>query len=314
MRRPLCTDRVAATRASTDASSGHFHLAALAYAASFGWRVVPCKPHGRNPLTDRGWLDGTTNPRQIDAWWRDAPEANVGVVCDVRSGLLALEIDPRGGGNDSLAWLEWQHSKLPDTAEVLARNGQRAMLLRRPVGVFRRQLGPGLTLVSAGHILAPPSVDASGRPCAWGPSSRPGEIDLAWPPAWFTRFGRPTNAGGGAARKLTCADSILARIFEEAGWTRGKLDCDRVAVRCPWEHAHTVAGGKNATVILAPRTESEFGRFCCSHPECRGRTRDEVFAALPYESVSEITISDLARQLHPDDGERLAIQMEGRGP
>lgn len=49
-----------------------------------GVPVFPCVPGGKRPLTEHGFHDATTEPDQIAAWWRQHPQANIGVCCTDR--------------------------------------------------------------------------------------------------------------------------------------------------------------------------------------------------------------------------------------
>src|SRR5215218_4202398 len=84
--------------------------AALEY-AEHGWPVFPCKQGGKEPLTRRGHLDASTDPRQIHLWWNRWPGANIGIPTGQRSGLLVLDVDQPAG----LDALEAEHGKLTAT-------------------------------------------------------------------------------------------------------------------------------------------------------------------------------------------------------
>lgn len=68
--------------------------AALAYARCLGWSVLPVR--GKVPAIPkeerggRGYLDATTNPDTILAYWGRCPHANVAVSC-IGSGFIALD-------------------------------------------------------------------------------------------------------------------------------------------------------------------------------------------------------------------------------
>jgi hypothetical protein len=47
--------------------------------AQAGTPVFPCAPTAKQPLTQRGFLDATTDPEQVSFWWRRRPDANIGV-------------------------------------------------------------------------------------------------------------------------------------------------------------------------------------------------------------------------------------------
>jgi hypothetical protein len=53
-------------------------IAALEYSAERGMSVFPCVPGGKKPLTEHGYLDASTHPEQVCAWWDDNPTANIG--------------------------------------------------------------------------------------------------------------------------------------------------------------------------------------------------------------------------------------------
>ena len=80
--------------------------AAVAYATELRWPVLPLQPGGKAPLTLHGFHDATCGIDQIREWWRKWPHANVGLACCVKSGLLALDIDPRNFGHNTMEDLE----------------------------------------------------------------------------------------------------------------------------------------------------------------------------------------------------------------
>lgn len=74
--------------------------------ASLGLYVFPCWETGdtmKAPRTEHGFLEATTDPRQIQAWWGAAPDALIGVAAGA-SGLVCEDIDnkPEKDGAKSL--------------------------------------------------------------------------------------------------------------------------------------------------------------------------------------------------------------------
>ncbi len=63
--------------------------AAIRY-AEMGYRVFPCVPGGKAPLTDHGFHDASTDAEQIEGWWSRHPLANVGIATE---GLIVIDID-----------------------------------------------------------------------------------------------------------------------------------------------------------------------------------------------------------------------------
>lgn len=63
---------------------------AIGYAER-GWPIFPCKP-SKEPYTRNGVLNATTDIKQIEDWWKEYPDANIGL--DVGgAGMVALDLD-----------------------------------------------------------------------------------------------------------------------------------------------------------------------------------------------------------------------------
>ena len=99
--------------------------AALTY-ASWGWPVFPLVALRKNPATENGFYNATTDTNQIKAWWTQNPEYNIGIPTGEVSGLVVFDIDPRNGGDDS--WSTFQHElgSVPDESicQLTAGGGQ----------------------------------------------------------------------------------------------------------------------------------------------------------------------------------------------
>ena len=189
--------------------------AAIAYAAK-GWPVLPlhspgsdgscscgtagCQSIGKHPHTDHGLKDGSTDEATIRGWWAKWPDANVGVLTGRASGVVALDVDPRHGGDESLAELEDRFGLLPRTLMIGTGGGGCHLYFARPSEVVRSRSGfrAGLDFkADGGYVVAPPSLHASGSPYL---VQTPG-VALAPMPAWLINLvgaAPPVAAGGGA--------------------------------------------------------------------------------------------------------------------
>ena len=156
-----------------------------------GLAVFPVRPRTKAPLTAHGHLDATMDAAVLGRWWRQWPDAGVGIACKP-SSLVVLDVDPRNGGDDSLADLERQHGPLPATWRALTGGGGIHVIFQAPadVALVDGALAPGIDLKANGYIVAPPSLHPSGRYYVWECGCEPGSLPLAAPPAWLFEQGR----------------------------------------------------------------------------------------------------------------------------
>ena len=142
-----------------------FETTALAYTRR-GWRVFPCAPRGKVPLTAHGLKDASTDEKQLTDWWDRWPSANIGVATGAESGFFVLDVDGKDG-NESLATLEREHGPLPTTVEAKTGGGGRHLLFKHPGQAVKNsagRLGPGLDVRGdGGYIVAPSSIHPTGK-------------------------------------------------------------------------------------------------------------------------------------------------------
>lgn len=138
--------------------------AALDY-ASRGWAVFPLQ--GKRPIPGtHGHRDATVDRATIKAWWREYPEANIGIACDDQSGPIVLDVDGPEG------MISLGEIKLPRTLEATSGRKHRKHFyfdaidaeVRRTIKVL-----PGLDILGAGgYVVAPPSIHPkTGKPYRW---------------------------------------------------------------------------------------------------------------------------------------------------
>lgn len=95
--------------------------AALAYAVK-GWAVFPCRAGDKVPATQHGYKDASTDPQHVRAMFLN-PKFNIGIATGDVSGFFVLDVDPRNGGDATLAALLAEHGPLPDTYRVKTGGG-----------------------------------------------------------------------------------------------------------------------------------------------------------------------------------------------
>ena len=171
--------------------------------ARLGWLVLPlhtpntaggcscgsadCRSVGKHPQTKHGVHDATKDPTEVTALWRKFPEANIGLQTGLASGFIVLDVDPRNGGDASLAELEALHGPLPETVEARTGGGGRHFYFKAPEHpVARRRVASGLDLQAEdAYVVGPPSQHFSGGTYRWVHGRSPFDIPLADAPSWL---------------------------------------------------------------------------------------------------------------------------------
>ncbi len=145
--------------------------------------------HPIGHLAPHGVYDATIDPARVRAWWRACPAANLGIATGSDLGLAVLDVDPRHGGDESLADLQAMHGPFPRTVEAITGGGGRHLYfaLGSPNPLrSRSRLRPGLDLkAEGGYVVAPPSRHVSGGHYRWEVSGHPDAARLAPMPGWL---------------------------------------------------------------------------------------------------------------------------------
>ncbi|WP_455208876.1 bifunctional DNA primase/polymerase [Kaarinaea lacus] len=164
------------------------YLAALQY-AKYHWSVIPIRAYEKRPLIKwQEYQQRRASEDEINEWYQQWTNANVGIVTGKVSGIVVLDIDPQHGGDKSLADWEKQHGPLPRTVEVKTGGGGRHLYFQHPGGTVHNKIGiaPGVDLRGdGGCIVAPPSTHPSGNAYLWLKGHEPGEIPVAELPTWL---------------------------------------------------------------------------------------------------------------------------------
>lgn len=135
--------------------------------AGHGLPVFGLMPHTKRPRFLGGFKTATLDPAEITAHWRRYRRDNVGARPP--KGVVVVDIDPRSGGDRSLAQLLSEHGPLPETWTV--RTGSGGFHYWFSVGdiPLRSALAPGIDLKhgDTGYVVMPPSVHPDGGEYVW---------------------------------------------------------------------------------------------------------------------------------------------------
>jgi Bifunctional DNA primase/polymerase, N-terminal/Primase C terminal 2 (PriCT-2) len=202
-------------------SRSQLQEAALAYARK-GARIFPIwgvadgrclcgtdcdRNAGKHPIGDlvpQGFKNASYDLRAVEHWWQRYPDANIGLAL---VGTVALDIDPRNGGDVSLARLIAEHGDLPHTVRAKTGGGGEHIFFQRGTGELPGKLGAGIEIKKeGGYVVAPPSLHISGRRYKWSPEHHPDRTKVAHCPQWVFLKKRTTTPRA----TTTCDDGRIA--------------------------------------------------------------------------------------------------------
>lgn len=165
---------------------------ARSYAAT-GWHIFPLATKGDikapHAMTSEGREKkqgghnaGTTDRKAIEQWWKRSPESGIGVHCE-RSGLVLVDVDPRKGGDKTLARLRKQHPGVfESTVEAqTGGGGLHLFFMAEPGNRYPGTLGDGIDVKHNGFVVLAPSPHPSGKHYAWTPGKSPEDGDAFMP-------------------------------------------------------------------------------------------------------------------------------------
>jgi hypothetical protein len=226
--------------------------AALSYAGR-GWSVVPvhspvgegcscgrsdCTAIGKHPRVR--WEAAMHEPATVETvvgWWERWPDANVGIVTGMVSGVVVLDVDPRHDGDHTHGELESAWGPLPVTAvDITGGGGWHYWFAATGDLIPSIELGPGLDVKGEGGLaVAPPSRHASGRRYRW--LVPPTSLGLTPAPPWLPSLvhGAPLAARAHRVAEVPRRTTAEQEDFA-AAWARVGIDLlpgDRY-YRCPF--------------------------------------------------------------------------------
>jgi|HubBroStandDraft_6_1064221.scaffolds.fasta_scaffold00588_16 hypothetical protein len=178
--------------------------------ATHGWRLFPCVARAKTPLM-KGWSTlASSSAATIRKWAIKHPGCNWAVACGPESGVWVLDIDG-DEGRGSLATLEAQHGRLPDTlASCTGREdgGEHRWFTWSAAHNIRNstsKLAAGLDIRGAGgYAIIPPSRHPNG------------------PQYVFTNALEPASAPDWLLREAVTARERLTGLTEVSVWPEGR--------------------------------------------------------------------------------------------
>ena len=157
------------------------------YVEHLRWPVFPCSINKR-PLVSTGFHAATTDLDTVNRWWRNWPNALIGVATGAASGLVVVDVDRKGGrdGAQSICDAGYQ---LPPTWISRTRSGGLHFYYRWPnddirsgtaIRIFGNKLEAVDLRARGGYIIAPGPRDGY----RWS-TYRPGRCTISVLPNWL---------------------------------------------------------------------------------------------------------------------------------
>jgi len=146
-------------------------------------KKLGCESVGKHPRFKKYLDRATTDPAQIEKWWAEWPDANIGIATGEKSGVFVVDVDGPAG-RASLHTLETLNSKLPDTLSVTTGRGDHRYY-RYPgckVKNSTSELAKSVDVRgNGGYVIGPPSIHSSGKHYEWLDAETP----IAEAPDWL---------------------------------------------------------------------------------------------------------------------------------
>lgn len=140
--------------------------------------------------TCHGFYSATTDLDLVRKWWTEEPDANIGAPCKLNKWAV-LDIDPRNGGDVSLAKLETRVGLLPGSVTQITGGDGLHILYLSPGFDLPGQPFPGIEFKHNNYIVLAPSVHKSGYRYRWLSDGLFYKPTTAWPEALLPRKGKP---------------------------------------------------------------------------------------------------------------------------
>lgn len=227
-----------------------------------GYRVFPCVPGDKTPLTEHGFHDASTSIETIEAWWKEHPRANIGIAAE---GLVVLDID---GTTNPWPVDPDRSADLAGAGAIAATpRGGRHHVFRKPAGKDWRctssRLAENVDIrTDGGYFVVAPSTTADGT-YRWAPGLELQEpLDrLPEPPQWLV--------------------DELDRLTGEVGPHEVLVDGNRIP-----------AGHRNSTLARLAGTMRRVGMSQAEIAAAlQQANRDRCSAPLPDREVARIAAS-----------------------
>jgi hypothetical protein len=164
-----------------------------------GWSIMPLQPRSKDPMLSwKQYQTRRAGEGKVKRWWKQCPEANIGIVTGAISGLIVLDID-------SMLALETVKEKGVAKTPIAATGKGYHVYFSHPGFSVKNATSlagvKGLDVRGdGGYVVAPPSLHPSGRQYMW--TSRGLNVPLAPCPSWIINAVSSENSNNSVCGEL----------------------------------------------------------------------------------------------------------------
>lgn len=156
------------------------------YYRSIGWSPFPVAKGTKDPLVS--WTICQTeiaNEAQIRAWWKEFPDANIGIATGPVSDIVVFDVDAKHGRSS-------KEFIIPVTVSSNTGGGGEHFIFKYPKYHVRNSngtlFGAGIDIKGKnGYFVVPPSLHKSGIEYEWKGCCTPFDVDIAEIPDWLEK-------------------------------------------------------------------------------------------------------------------------------
>ncbi|HMS23161.1 MAG TPA: bifunctional DNA primase/polymerase [Candidatus Levybacteria bacterium] len=143
-----------------------------------GWSIIPVDSNKKPLIKWEEYQKRIPSIDEIEKWFSQWPNANIGIVTGSISKLIVVDIDPRHGGTNEL----FKEYKTP--CSITGGGGWHYYFTSSTFITNRAGVLPGIDIRGeGGYVIAPPSIHSSGGSYKW--LITPREATISEFPSWI---------------------------------------------------------------------------------------------------------------------------------
>lgn len=219
--------------------TSNLHEAARRYAQR-GWKIFPLSPGSKKPPAgSHGFQDASSDLEQIDKWWTETPDANIGFEPG-SAGLAVIDLDKSKPEFDEV---DLMALNLPATFAVDTPSGGQHLYFKGSVPGTTSKLAPAVdTRGNNSYVLLPPS-QVEGKVYHYANHLHPAPL----PAAIEAKLAQRAERVGSAVAEL----DLPGNVRKAEVYLRDAVSGGRIAV--------SGRGGNNLTYSVAARVMRDLG-------------------------------------------------------